>query len=167
MPTFVPPDSGKTATLTLDSTVRYGDLSLYTFKDSATCSGRQILGSSTEVGSTVMKSRTRIPVDKPFVIELSMRQGGYVCNALTAFDPSADRHYELQIDSDEKYCYLRVRDVTGGFPHPEPSQRRLRWASPAVAEGSCDVVPHEQHQLRGRSGGKVTLDDLKGLMPAK
>lgn len=166
-PVFVPPDSGKTATLTLDSTARYGDLSLFTFKDSASCSGRQILGSSTEVGSTVMKSRTRIPVDQPFVIELSMRRGVYTCEALTAFDPSADRHYELHIDSDEKHCYLRVRDVTGGFPHPEPTHRQMRWASTAFRDGPCEVVPDGQHQPRGRASGKVTLDDLKGLMPAK
>ncbi len=173
---YAPPVTGKTATLTVTSTVKSGSVIVSTFADAETCSGEQIIASSLKSGTANITSKTRIPADRPFSLWVKQFVPGKQCFIVVTFDPAHTRSYEAVLDRDATTCGIRLFDISGPTPIAEPSTRK-RILSPSLMSGSfCqpgaaareDGNTAERGEGQGaRRDGRVTMEDLKALLPAE
>lgn len=172
-PVYVSPTSGKTAELSITSSVDSQMLVLAAYDNGEACEGERIIATSRETGSSEIETKIRIKADEAFSLRLFLQRGdGYACNVVVTFDPAADRTYEARLASTAKTCGIGVEDTTGLFPQGEPSLRKREWKPPLLGSSFCQPghsLPLDPLDGAGdeRPDAPVTMDDLKGLLPPR
>ena len=111
-----------------------------------------------------------IPADRIVTLAVNMERGNGYCSLLVSFLPLKGRRYELHPSFDWPTCKLIVRDVTQQpmtnlalAQRTRTDGKNGRWCEPA----NTSALPRASGGTADGKDGETTMNDLRGLLPAK
>ena len=167
---YVAPTNVNAAKLQIRSQITDGSVHVVTFDDGMVCTGKKLIATNGKQPTTELQADTRLAADTVATLGVLYIKDSVGCEMVFSFVPKANHTYQIRPQvSGNQLCYAPLYDVTNPIaPLMIAPIKRTSRKSTGTSDPNCtplEIPKTDASSGSARRPGRLTLDDLKDLLP--